>query len=108
MFDIMSGMFCLVTASVSLIYGTRIAWISGRKCDFKTDPNNKLHIVLESIPAATAVYFFGFIIIFAYFIDGPLTIFVSSLTSAILTAGFVVSMAMPELKRKPDEKRQIK
>ena len=104
MFDIMSGMFCLVTASVSLIYGTRIAWMSGKKCDFKEDPHNKIHIVLESIPAATAVYFFGFIILFACLMDGPLTIFVSSLTSAILLAGFVVSMAMPELKRKPNNK----
>ena len=105
MFDIMSGMFCLVTASVSLIYGTRIAWISGKKCDFKADPGNKMHIVLESIPAATVVYFFGFTIVFTYFINGALTIFVSSLTSAILLAGFVVSMAMPELKRKPDRRK---
>jgi len=100
----MSGMFCLVTASVSLIYGTRIAWMSGKKCDFKTDPHNKIHNVLESIPAATTVYFFGFFIIFTYFINGSLTIVVSSLTSAILLAGFVVSMAMPELKRRPDKR----
>ena len=104
MIEMMSGMFCFVTSFVSLVYGTRIAWIAGKKCNFKEDPHNKIHIVLESIPAATAVYFFGFIIMFACLIDGPLTIFVSSLTSAILLAGFVVSMAMPELKRKPNSK----
>ncbi len=104
MIEMMSGMFCFVTSFVSLVYGTRIAWIAGKKCNFKEDPHNKIHIVLESIPAATAVYFFGFIIMFACLIDGPLTIFVSSLTSAILLAGFVVSMAMPELKRKPNNK----
>ena len=104
MFDIMSGMFCFVTSFVSLIYGTRIAWIAGKKCNFKEDPQNKIHIILESIPAATAVYFFGFVIVFACLINGILTIVVSSLSSAILLAGFVVSMAMPELKRKPNNK----
>ena len=103
MFEIMSGMFCLVTASVSLIYGTRIAWITGKKCDFKTDPHNRIHLVLESIPAAAVVYLFGFLIIFTYFINGILTILVCSVTSAILLSGFVVSMAMPELKRRPDK-----
>jgi hypothetical protein len=35
------------------------------------------------------------------FIDGFLAILVSALTSSILLSGFVVSMTMPELKRKP-------
>lgn len=59
-----------------------------------------MHAIYESIPAATAVYCFGFLIIFSLCINGPMSIIVSSLTSALLLSGFVVSMAMPELKRK--------
>ena len=41
------------------------------------------------------------LIVFSHFIDAFLTILVSALTSSILLSGFVVSMTMPELKRKP-------
>ena len=101
MFEALRGIVCFVTVSVSLIYGTRIAWGCGKKCGFKEEPEDKIRTIHESIPAAALVYLFGFLIIFSFCIDGPLTIVVSSLTSAILLSGFVVSMAMPELKRKP-------
>ncbi len=104
MFDALSGIACFVTATVSLLYGTRIAWVCGKKCNFKEKPEDKIHAIFESIPTATAVYFFGFLIIFSLCINGLLTIVVSSLTSAILLSGFVVSMAMPELKRKPSNR----
>jgi hypothetical protein len=104
MFDALKGLFCFVTVSVSFIYGTRIAWVCGKKCNFKEKPEDKIHTIFESIPAAALVYFFGFLIIFSLFINGVLTIIVSSLTSSILLSGFVVSMAMPELKRKPFKK----
>jgi len=38
------------------------------------------------------------------FINGFLPILICSLMSALLLAGFVVSMAMPQLKRKPGNK----
>ena len=101
MFEAMRGMVCFVTISASLIYGTRIAWVCGKKCNFKLEPKDKKHTIFESIPAAAVVYFFGFVVVFSCYIDGLLTILVSSVTSAILLSGFVVSMAMPELKRKP-------
>lgn len=107
MFEALRGIACFVTVFVSLLYGTRIAWICGKKCNFKEKPENKKQAIFESVPAAAIIYFFGFLIVFSIFINGFLTILVSSLTSAILLSGFVVSMAMPELKRKtPAKKRE--
>jgi len=104
MFEALSGMFCFVTAAVSMIYGTRIAWVCGKKCNFKEEPENKKLLLSESIPSATAVYLFGFLIVFSYFMNGFVTIFLFSITSAILLSHLVVTMAMPELKRKPSNK----
>jgi hypothetical protein len=101
MFNALSGMFCFVTATVSFLYGTRIAWVCGKRCHFKEEPVNKKRFLSESIPAAAAVYFFGFVIVFSLFFDGFLIVCIPSLTSAILLAHLVVTMAMPELKRKP-------
>lgn len=105
MFDALKGIACFVTAVVSFLYGTRIAWACGKKCNFNEKPEDRVHALFESVPAATVVYFFGFVIVFAHFIDGFLTILVSALTSSILLSGFVVSMTMPELKRKPPAER---
>jgi len=104
MFEALRGMACFVTISVSLIYGTRIAWVCGKKCSFKEEPENKKQALYQSTPAATLVYFFGFLVIFNLCISGFVTIFVTSLTSAILLTGAVVTMAMPELKRRPTTK----
>jgi amino acid transporter len=101
MFEALSGIACFVTGSVSFLYGTRIAWVCGKKCNFKENPENKRQALFESIPTAALVYSFGFMIIFSLCISGFLTILVSSLTSAILLSNLVVSMAMPELRRKP-------
>ena len=106
MFEALSEIFCFVTASVSLIYGTRIAWVCGKKCNFKVEPADKKLILSESIPSATAIYFFGFAIVFSYLINGFVTIFILSITSAILLAHMVVTMAMPELKSKRSDKQQ--
>jgi hypothetical protein len=104
MVDLLSGMFCFVTTSASLIYGTRIAWVCGRKCDFNAVPENKIQAIYRCIPAAALVYLFGFIVLFSCLTDGVLTIIVLALTSSILLAVFIVSMAMPELKRNRHEK----
>jgi amino acid transporter len=104
MFDALSGMFCFVTATVSFLYGTRIAWVCGKRCHFKEEPHTRKQLLSESIPAASAVYFFGFVIVFSLFLDGFLTVFIPSITSAILLAHLVVTMAMPVLKRKPGNK----
>lgn len=104
MFEALLGIFCFVTAAVSLIYGTRIAWMCGKRCNFKADPQDKKLLLFESIPSATAVYFFGFVVVFSYFMNGFFTIFLFSITSAIILAHMVVTMAMPELKRKSSGK----
>ena len=104
MVEALSGMVCFVTISVSMIYGTRIAWGCGIKCNFKEEPENKKQALYESIPAATLIYFFGFLVVFNLCISGPISILVTSLTSAILLSGTIVTMAMPELKRKPTTK----
>ncbi|MGK2907656.1 MAG: hypothetical protein ACSLFH_15135 [Desulfuromonadales bacterium] len=101
MFEALIGIFGFVTATVSFLYGTRIAWVCGKKCHFKEDPENKKLLLSESLPSASAVYFFGFVIVFSLFFDGFLTVFVSSLTSAILLSHMIVTMAMPEMRRKP-------
>jgi len=101
MFEALRGMACFVTIAVSLIYGTRIAWVCGKKCNFTEEPENKKQNLYESIPAATLIYFFGFLVIFNLCISGFVTTLVTSLTSAILLSGTVVTMAMPELKRRP-------
>lgn len=104
MFEVMSGMLCFVTAMVSLLYGSRISWICGKKCAFKEQPEIKKQTLIESVPAAIAVYFFGFVVLFSYFINGVIVIVVSSITSAIILAIMVVSMAMPELRRRPSNR----
>ena len=104
MFDALSGMFGFVTAAVSFLYGTRIAWVCGKRCQFKEETHTKKQLLSESIPAASAVYFFGFVIVFSLFFDGFLTVFIPSITSAILLAHLVVTMAMPTLRRKPSDK----
>ncbi len=108
MFEALRGMACFVTVSVSLLYGTRIAWVCGKKCNFKENPEDKKQNLSQSLPAATLVYFFGFLIVFNLFISSLLAIVVCALTSAILLSGMVVSMSMPELKRRPIAKQQRK
>jgi len=103
MFEALSGIFSFVTVAVSLMYGTRIAWVCGKKCTFNQKPEDRMHAITESFPAAAVVYFFGFVIIFSHMINGMLPIVVSAATSAILLSGLVVSIAMPELKRKPSD-----
>lgn len=101
MFEALRSIACFVTVSVCLLYGTRIAWCCGKKCNFKETPDHRKHALFESLPAATLIYFFGFLIVFNLLVNGFVTILISSVTSAILLSGMVVSMSIPELKRKP-------
>ena len=101
MFHMLSGMFCFVTATVSFLYGTRICWICGKKCNFDVDPAEKKQILKANIPGGFAVYSFGFIVVFSAVLNGALTVVITSLVSAFLLSHFVISMAMPALKRNP-------
>ena len=101
MFDMVSGMFCFVTATVSFLYGTRICWICGKKCNVEVAPAEKMQSLRATIPGGFTVYFFGFLVVFSEVLNGTLTIVITSLISALLLSHFVISMAMPELKRNP-------
>ena len=99
MFDMVSGMFCFVTAMVSFLYGTRICWVCGKECTFKVDPAEKKRILRSNMPGGVAVYLFGFLAVFIMVLNGTITIVITSLISAFLLSHFVISMAMPSLKR---------
>ena len=101
MFDMVSGMFCFVTATVSFLYGTRVCWICGKDCNFRVDPLEKIRILKQRIPVGFAIYAFGLFVLFSFILDGVLTITVTSLTSALILSHFVVSMSMPAFKRSP-------
>lgn len=104
MFETMSGMVCFVTVTVSLLYGTRISWLCGKKCAFKEQPEIKKQTLSESVPSAIAVFFFGFLVLYSYFMDGFVIVLVSSIMSSMILAAMIVSMAMPELRRNPSNK----
>jgi polyferredoxin len=100
MIEILSGLISFVTATVSFLYGTRIAWVCGKKCTFKESPANRKQLLSLSLPAATALYLFGFLVIFIYLFDGFVTVLIPALMCATLCPLLLVSMAMPELRRK--------
>lgn len=101
MFNMLSAMFCFVTATVSFLYGTRICWVCGKKCNFDLAPAEKIKTLKANIPGAFIIYSFGFVIVFNTILDGAFTILITSLISALLLSHFVISMAMPALKRDP-------
>jgi len=101
MFHMLSGMFCFVTATVSFLYGTRICWICGKNCNFDVAPAKKIQILQANLLGGFAVYSFGFIVAFSVILNGALTIVITSLVSSLLLSHFVISMAMPALKRDP-------
>lgn len=107
MFEAFKGIACFVTATVSFIYATRIAWVCGRKCQFREEPAYRTQMLLQCIPGAMIVYFFGFLIVFSYFVDGYLSRVISALTSALILSNVVVSMGMPELRRKPQNEKLV-
>jgi len=101
MFDMVSGMFCFVTATVSFLYGTRICWVCGKRCSFVVAPAEKKQSLKATIPRGVVVYSFGFIVVFSAVLNGVLTVVITSLITALLISHFVVSMAMPALKKNP-------
>ena len=101
MFEMISEMFCFVTAAVSFLYGTRMCWVCGKKCNFGVAPAEKKQCLKATILGSFVVYFFGFLVVLKEDLSGTVTIVITSLISALLLSHFVISMAMPELKRNP-------
>jgi len=104
MIGILCGLISFVTATVSFLYGTRIAWVCGKKCNFKETPAIRKQLLSMSIPAATALYLFGFLIVFSTLFDGFVSVLMPAITSAMLLSFLMVSLPMPELRRKPQLK----
>lgn len=104
MFDMMSNLLCLVTVTISFLYGTRVCWGCGHDCSFAIDPADKKQIIKSQLPAGFALYLFGFFVLFSNLFDGAVTVSVLSFTTALVVAHFVVSMSMPALKRNPNQK----
>jgi len=101
MFDALINIVCLVTAYSCLHLGTSIAWSCGSQCEFSVETKVKYQSLLKTLPTVTAIYSFGFFILFSSYVDGLLSKIVFSLTSATILSTLVVSMAMPQLKRRP-------
>ena len=59
--------------------------------------------LLTGLPIGFAIYCFGFLVLFSCLMDGTFKIFIMSSITALLVSHFVVSMAMPVLKRPTKE-----
>jgi hypothetical protein len=98
MIEIWIGVISFVTGFVSFVYGTRLCWECGRICHFGEKPEIKKKSLRSYLPAATAFFLFGFMLIFGKYTDTFLSRYVCSLTSAILLSHVLVSMFIPNLK----------
>lgn len=101
MIDALIDVACFVTVLMSFLYGSRVAWMCGSKCQFSKSVEQRAQMLVRSIPSAAFIYFFGFMVIFDILVDVFATWAVFSVTSSILLSLVVVSMAMPQFKRMP-------
>jgi hypothetical protein len=108
MIEIWVGVISFVTGFVSFLYGTRICWECCKNNYFTEKPETRKSTLRVHLPVATALYLFGFMLVFGYVFDDFVSKYVYSLTSAILLSHFFVSMAIPTLKRNPSSPAQHK
>jgi len=101
MYEMLAGLICFVTMSVSLIFGTRITWHYGRKCQFRELAGDRKQILRGIFPVAVLIYSLGFISLFSLIFDGFGTILLYAFTSAVVLTAMVFSIAMPEMTRRP-------
>lgn len=106
MIDMISGLFCFVTFTVCFLYGTRVCWVLGKKCQFDVTMKERKEILRAGMPAGFAFYCFGFLVFFSCLLDGATVVILMTLTTALLASHFIVSMAMPVLKR-PTKQSEI-
>jgi hypothetical protein len=108
MIEIWIGVISFVTGFVGFVYGTRICWECAQNCHFREEPQNRKNSLKVYLPIATALYLYGFILIFGYFVDGFIPKYVYSLTSAILLSHYLILLFMPDLKRQPTSIVELK
>lgn len=100
MYEALKDIAFFVTAVVGFVYGARVAWGCGRRGFFGEKPQDKLQLLMESIPAAALLFAVGFLVVFDYFIDEFFSWIILSLISAFLSSLAVVFVAMPRLRRR--------
>ena len=98
MFDVMLKIALVVTGVVSFTYGTRVAWLCGKRCQFSESPEKKMGMLVRSIPGATIIFLVGFLVLYSSFLSSYLTWLIASVTSSIVLAIVLVSIAMPDFK----------
>ena len=101
MYDMLAGLICFVTMSVSLIFGTRITWHYGKKCQFWETVEDRKHILRGIFPVAVLIYSLGFISLFSLLFEGFGTILLYAFISAVVLTVMMFSIAMPEMTRRP-------
>jgi hypothetical protein len=102
----LTDIILIVTAFVSFLYGTRIAWSCGKGCNSRMTPEERTEKIKSFMPGSTLVYFFGFAISANYFYEmilgskpeqlGSLAILAMSLVNAFLASSAVAWLAMPK------------
>jgi hypothetical protein len=102
----LTDIILIVTAFVSFLYGTRIAWSCGKNCNSRKTPEERTEKIKAFMPGATLVYFFGFAITANYFFElvlgskpdelGSMAILLMSLINAFLAANAIAWFAMPK------------
>jgi hypothetical protein len=105
----LTDIILFVTAFVSFLYGTRIAWACGKNCNSRKTPDERIDKMKEYIPISTLIYFFGFTITSKYLYEfllkndptdtGTLSIIAMSLINALLLSSAVGWFAMPKRRR---------
>jgi len=102
----LTDIILIVTAFVSFLYGTRIAWHCGKSCNSRKTPEERIEQMNSYMPGATLVYFFGFCITANYLYGlilggepeklGSMAILLMSLINAFLASSAVGWLAMPK------------
>lgn len=105
----LKDLILFVTAFVSFLHGTRMAWSCGRSCNSKKTPKERFAKMEELIPISTLVYLFGFAITSNYLYKlvlgvnpeevGTMAIIAMSLINAFLTSIAIAWLAMPKSRR---------
>lgn len=102
----LTDLILFVTAFVSFLYGTRIAWHCGKNCNSRKSPEERMEKMKEYLPISTLIYFFGFTITSKYSYEllfrsdptdsGTLGIIFLSLINALVASCAVGWFAMPK------------
>ena len=102
----LTDMILFVTAFVSFLYGTRIAWHCGKNCNSRKTPEERKEKIKEYFPPSTLFFFFGFAITSDYLYKlilgsqpenlGGFAILSMSLINAFLASSAIAWLAMPK------------